>query len=204
MLKLNDKGYVDLNRAQFMGKLRPYFNQEEMESIEAAYFLSKYAHRPQVRDDGVRYFEHPKTVAYMLCELGYRYYSVIIVALLHDLLEDSFIMTEKFLGKTFTPQIANDVRILTKTPFTKELFEDPNQAYYDRLYRSDYFAKTVKIVDRIHNLRTMDNIDPAKAARKVAETEKFYPQLVGKHDPAHPSLIRDEFWETLEDRKSKL
>ncbi len=155
-----------------MAALRPYFTETEMEDIEAAYFFCKYAHRGQEREDGHRYFDHPRAVAWLLFnELHIHDAEMIIMALLHDLVEDSFIMTEKRLEKNFGRTVALGVRNLSKNTV------DDREYYWTRLLEvADWRELWVKLADRLHNLRTLDACNAEKQRRKLEETrEHIYP-----------------------------
>lgn len=172
-------GYVDAQRKRFMARLSPFFSSDRMEFIEQAYFLSKNAHRPQMRDDGTRYFEHPKTVAWLLAiYFQVHDWRTIVIALLHDMLEDSFIMTPRFIGRTFDNKVKFGVKLLSKNDFDKAEVGDVDAAYYDRFVTDgDWRVLMVKLVDRIHNIMTMDGMEPDRVARKLDETRMYFPAL---------------------------
>ena len=44
----------------------PYLIERDLEEVRTAYAFSKYGHRNQVRDDGSRYFDHPKAVSLVI------------------------------------------------------------------------------------------------------------------------------------------
>ncbi|MBP9826894.1 hypothetical protein KBC99_00245 [Candidatus Saccharibacteria bacterium] len=179
---MNPAGYVDVKRIEFMATLSPFFTPNEMEFIEAAYFFSKNAHREQYRDDGTRYFEHPKTVAWLLAiHFGVHDYKTICIALLHDMLEDSFIMTPRFIKRAFNREIMFGCKIMSKNDFDKAVVGDIDAAYYARFCTdANWRVLMAKLVDRIHNLSTMDDMDPVRVARKVDETELYFPALQAK------------------------
>ncbi len=163
--------YPDINRVQFMDRLKPYFTVSEMNDIEAAYFFCKYAHRGQKRDDGRRYFDHPRAVAWILIdELGIDDADVIIIALLHDLQEDSFIMTEERIEINFGRIVALGVRNMSKNTTAKD-------NYWPRFLTFAQWRELVcKLADRLHNLRTLSVCKPDKQQRKLLETEAvIYP-----------------------------
>ncbi len=164
--------YPKINRMEFMNALRPYFSETEMEDIEAAYFFSKYAHRGQKRANGLRYFEHPRAVAWMIFDELHIYdWQLICIALLHDMIEDSFIMRPKRLEINFGHEVAMGVKYMTK--------EDGlvDNDYWNRLLRTgDWRAAVCKLADRMHNLRTLGDVELAKQKRKLQETQdKVYP-----------------------------
>lgn len=172
-------GYVGVKRKEFMTRLKPFFSDDEMEFIEQAYFLSKYAHRPQMRDDGTRYFEHPKTVAWLLAvTFNVHDWRTIVIALLHDMLEDSYIMTPRFIGRTFDKKVKRDVKLLSKNDFKHIEAHDIDAAYYMRFVTDgDWRVLMVKLADRIHNLATMDGMTEKRVARKLEETRYYFPAL---------------------------
>ncbi|MEI7818567.1 MAG: hypothetical protein WCI47_00450 [bacterium] len=177
--RINNRGYVDVKRVEFMATLAPFFTPNHMEFIEQAYFLSKNAHREQYRDDGTRYFEHPKTVAWLLAvHFDVHDYRTICIALLHDMLEDSYIMTPRFIKRAFNRKIMFGCKIMSKNDFDKAVIGDVDLAYYQRFVTDGTYRELMsKLVDRIHNLTTMDDMDPDRVARKVAETELHFPSL---------------------------
>lgn len=78
----------DIDRTSFFRMIgrRPI---EEIEAIQDAYWMAKDGHRRQRRDDGERYFEHPRRVAAILIHIGRQDTALIVTALLHDLVEDT-------------------------------------------------------------------------------------------------------------------
>ncbi len=161
--------YLRMNREEFMSAMHPYFSEGEMGQIEAAYFFSKYAHRGQTRESGIRYFEHPRAVAWILFdELHIVDWQIIAVALLHDIIEDSFIMKVQRLEINFGKTVAMDVKYLSKS---KELSDIK---YWQRFYIvNSWRAVVCKLADRLHNLRTLSVCSEEKQLRKISETEQF-------------------------------
>lgn len=163
-----------VNRISFLDTLRPHVSKEDLKTIEDAYTLSKYGHRNQFRDQGARYFEHPKNVALVLInELKIYDPEMIIMALLHDIIEDSFILSNHGLDKLFGERVVNGLGYLTKT--------NDVESYVKKMYECDDMGVIiVKFADRLHNLRDSDDIDEAKRERKFEETRKLYLPLLEK------------------------
>lgn len=140
----------------------------ELEAIETAYVFSKYGHRTKFRDDGVtRYFEHPKAVSLILVdELDERNWQTIVLGLLHDIPEDSFILSWNRIQMNFGKEVTKDLKLLTKKP---------RKGYEMRLkkYANARILK-VKLADRVHNLRTLQNCTKEKQERKIKETYDYY------------------------------
>ena len=167
------QAYPDINREQFMTAIQPYFTETEMKDIEAAYFFCKYAHRGQRRDDGRRYFDHPRAVAWILVdELCIDDVAVVIIALLHDLQEDSFIMTEERIEINFGRVVTLGVRNMSKNTSAKD-------NYWPRFMTFAQWREVIcKLADRLHNLRTLGACTTEKQRRKIAETKSvIYPMF---------------------------
>lgn len=146
-----------LSRRGFEALIRPHFLPSEQRKIMQAYRLSKYGHIPQKRDGGGRYFDHPKTLAILLVRLGVRDVEVICAALLHDTVEDSFILELADIEEWFGSGTCMLVKLCTKEKGLRFL------AYIARLLSGDVRGVIVKCADRVHNLSTLESDDPAKA-----------------------------------------
>lgn len=107
-------------------------------SIERAVEIALDAHRGQTDKAGKPYIMHPMTVA-----ANMKTTDGIIVALLHDVVEDSDITLDD-LKKEFTPNIIEALQLLT---------HDDETEYFDyiREIKSNVLAKSVKIQDLMHN-----------------------------------------------------
>jgi guanosine-3',5'-bis(diphosphate) 3'-pyrophosphohydrolase len=161
------------NSAKFFNKIKPFVSAVDLEMIQAGYVFSKYGHVKQFRDDGTRYFDHPRAVAYIIFdEWGIFDAQSILAALLHDMGEDSWLLSEYRIALNFGKDTAWDVRLLTKDEASKPV-------YYFRLVRSgSWRAILVKLADRIHNMRSLGNCTREKQLKQVAETRKEFPVLV--------------------------
>ena len=159
----------------FFSPLEVDLDPSEVEGIRFAYLSSKYGHNGQKRDDGSRYFDHPKAAAWIyIDELGQRDPRVIINLLLHDISEDAYLLSPYRIARNFGPEIALDVRALTKLPKGKESTAE----YMERIIQRGAFAIIAKIIDRLHNLRTLGTCTPEKRLRQIAETKEFHIPLL--------------------------
>ncbi len=146
------------------------------ERIQFAYFASKFGHAMQKREGGARFFDHPKAAAWIyINELGGRDARAIIVLLLHDLSEDSYLLSPYRINLNLGAEIALDVRAVTKLPKGKETIEE----YFGRIIARGPWAILAKLCDRLHNLRTLDACDATKQWRQIAETRDILlPMLI--------------------------
>lgn len=140
----------------------------EIEHVHAAYVFAKYGHHDQTRDGGGRYFDHPKEVANIIIhELGIRNnWKVIVTALLHDILEDTYLLSEHTIRRLFGKKVALWVALLSKVP---------KEGYHERLSSCGMWeVLLVKLCDRLHNLRTFGVWEEKRRRRYIRETEEVY------------------------------
>lgn len=129
---------------------------KKLERIQFAYFQSKFGHYKQKRVDGTRFFDHPKTASWIYTdEFGGKDYKIIIELLLHDIQEDSYILSLYRIAHNFGKKIALDLRALTKLPKGKETTAE----YVQRIIKRGYRAIIVKLCDKLSNLRDMHHPD---------------------------------------------
>jgi (p)ppGpp synthase/HD superfamily hydrolase len=161
-----------IGRVEFLALLKNKVSKKDLLLIEDAYTLAKYGHRNQERDEGVRYFEHPKQVALVIIkELNIFDPEIIMMALLHDVMEDSFILSVGALKRLFGTRVTEGLDFLTK--------KDDVATYVARLDRcNDMGVLMVKFADRLHNLRTLDGCSEEKCDRKIKETKMSYIPLM--------------------------
>ena len=143
----------------FFAPLEVVFDPNTYERIQFAYFASKYGHHGQLRDDGTRFFDHPKGAAWIyIDELKGRDSRLIIVILLHDISEDAYLLSPYRISLNFGLDIALDVRAVTKLPKGKESVE----VYLARIIARGPWSITAKLCDRLHNLSTLHASSPEK------------------------------------------
>lgn len=162
---------------------RKKFNDMEFEKISQSVDLAISAHEGQYRKSGELYVTHPFEAALIALELDADF-EVVSAAILHDVLEDTPV-TVKELQDLFGDTIVDLVEGVTKV---SELKNKKNQLSNTRLSGSqfrkmvvalaaDKRVLTVKIVDRLHNLRTIQFLDKDKAALVGKETLEVYVPL---------------------------
>lgn len=157
-----------MNKKIFKKIIKEKFNNRDVERIMLAYQLAKYGHRGQTRSGGKRYFEHPRQVALIIIqELKIFDPSPIITALLHDLEEDSSILTNGNIKHIFGEQISKPMSCLTKRKnITKE-------KYLKQIGRTNKKTRLVKLADRLDNLRDMKNWSRDKKISYALQTQKY-------------------------------
>lgn len=107
--------------------------------IEKALCIASASHAEQVDKGGIPYLEHPIAVAKRMDSIN-----EIVVALLHDVCEDSKITIEDLEKAEFPHEITSAILALTK--INGELYED-----YLKRVKHNKLAIKVKIEDMKHN-----------------------------------------------------
>lgn len=134
-----------------------------MTKFDEAMQFATAAHSGQVDKAGVPYILHPAAVAAAVAEHGE---TAMIVALLHDVVEDTDTTIETIRGR-FGPEIADPVGLLTK-PGGEGVDYD---AYLDEIC-ADQVAATVKLADMRHNIGRLDALPPDEAERLRKKYER--------------------------------
>lgn len=178
------------NRGTFLKRLEKKFSKKEIENIDFAYDLAKEAHRTAVRDEGMRYFEHPRSGCLIMTdELGLYDRDLLISFLLHDVGEDTpmfgnvtksydeFVRKARLrLIKLFGEKVADIVIRLTKPSVENIRFSSKQEAFdfYVKELGKNEDAVLLKMVDRLHNLRTLPADKPEKIEKQIRETREVF------------------------------
>ena len=131
---------------------------------ELALQIATKAHQGQIDKNGVDYIEHPKKVASM-CQTD----DEIIVALLHDVVEDTTVSLDDLRGYGFTEEIVDAVDCITKR--ANEEYE-----HYLQRVKSSKLARIVKKYDMMHNSDISRFANPTK--EDIAKCEKYKTRMI--------------------------
>ncbi len=166
-----------ITKAMFDSEIRLYLaKSESLELIERAYQYSEEKHNHQKRNSGEPYFIHPLNVAYTLATLRVGP-KTLCAGLLHDCIEDCGI-TINDLENDFDQEIATLVEAVSKI---KNLKFDDEKEYLASNHRKIFIAMAkdirvilIKLVDRLHNMRTLEYQEPEKRIKTATETLEVY------------------------------
>ncbi len=156
-----------------------YLDQDQIDLIYKAYLLAKDAHGDQKRVSGEPYITHPVAVASILAGIRMDYKSI-VVALLHDVIEDT-VYTKEDIRNYFDEEIAELVDGVTK--LTKIKFNSRAEAQAEN-FRKMLLAMTkdirtiiIKLADRMHNMQTVGYLSFERRRRISKETLEIYAPL---------------------------
>lgn len=155
-------------------------HRQKIELITKAFNFANAAHKGIKRRSGEPYILHPIAVARIVVrEIGLGSTSI-CSALLHDVVEDTDYTVED-IENIFGPKIAQIVDGLTKISggvFAEKASEQAENFRKLLLTMSeDIRVILIKIADRLHNMRTLGSMPPAKQYKIAGETTYIYAPL---------------------------
>lgn len=166
----------DKDLLEILEKVKSYAPNGDLDTIIKAYKLAKYAHRDQKRKSGEPYFIHPLAVANIICDMQLDIETV-TGGLLHDVVEDTE-YTYEDIESIFNKEIADLVDGVTKLGKIKYRSKEETQSENLRkmflAMAKDIRVILIKLADRLHNMRTLNYMDPEKAKYKATETLEIY------------------------------
>ncbi len=155
----------------------PPLTSKDEKRIKKAYFTAFAAHKGVFRKGGNHepYITHPVEVAIIVSkEMGFGATSV-IAALLHDVVEDNPDYTLDYIKEQFGEKIGIIVDGVTKiTRISGKATSQQLETFKNMILTipKDFRVLLIKIADRLHNMRTMD--DMPDNTRRIKSSENLY------------------------------
>tara|TARA_B100001057_G_scaffold381560_1_gene387453 strand:+ start:3681 stop:5882 length:2202 start_codon:yes stop_codon:yes gene_type:complete len=163
-------------------------NANDRKLIRLAFNTSVDAHKHQRRKSGEPYVFHPIAVAKIVASKIGLDATCIAAALLHDVIEDTE-YSENKIQKLFGRTISKIVVGLTKI---SKLKKEKNVSLQAENFRKmlltlndDVRVILIKIADRLHNMQTLDVMNPEKQIKIASETLYIYAPIahrIGLYD----------------------
>src|SRR5438309_1228567 len=159
-----------------------YLKPKDVARLAEAYRFSEAAHAGQVRQSGDPYISHPLAVAEILA--GWHLDGqTLMAALLHDVTEDTSI-TKDEISDTFgrpVAELVDGVSKLDKIEFqSAEHVQAENFRKMLLAMARDVRVILIKLADRLHNMRTLGAVNPAKRRRVARETMEIYAPIANR------------------------
>ena len=145
---------------------------EDAAILETAFKFAENAHEGQMRKNGEPYIQHPLHTAYILAEIKADL-ATVTAGLLHDVPEDTNHDLEE-VKRIFGHEVYNLVKGVTKLGKIKYRGIERYRENLKKMFlamTNDLRVIFIKFCDRLHNLRTLDNLPPDKRKRIAQETE---------------------------------
>ena len=159
-----------------LDKLSFYLEAKEVSRVERAYKFAEKCHEGQMRQSGDAYISHPLAVAHILADMRMDHESL-MAAMLHDVIEDTGV-TKGQISRRFGRPVADlvdGVSKLTEIEFESKAHQQAESFQKMTLAMSrDIRVVLVKLADRLHNMRTLGVLAPAKRRRIARETLDIY------------------------------
>ena len=156
--------------------LEDYLPAQAIEDVRRAYEFGAKLHHGQQRTSGEPYIYHPMAVARVLAEMRLDH-TTLIAAILHDVIEDTPTSKDE-IGKLFGEDVAQLVDGVSKFQKIEGQTRAEVQAESFRklllAMTQDLRVILIKLADRLHNMRTLEHMDPARRRRTARETLEIY------------------------------
>ncbi|HEX4927098.1 MAG TPA: bifunctional (p)ppGpp synthetase/guanosine-3',5'-bis(diphosphate) 3'-pyrophosphohydrolase [Burkholderiales bacterium] len=159
-----------------------YLKPMDVARLEEAYRFSEAAHAGQKRQSGDPYISHPLAVAEILAD-WHLDGQTLMAALLHDVTEDTSVTKDEISDMFGRPvaELVDGVSKLDKIEFqSAEQLQAENFRKMLLAMARDVRVILIKLADRLHNMRTLGAVSPAKRRRVARETMEIYAPIANR------------------------
>ncbi|MBB5078997.1 HD domain-containing protein [Nonomuraea endophytica] len=150
-----------------LARLPADFTATESDRIRRAYEFAACCHAGRLRKSGEPYITHPVAVAEIALDAGLDS-ATVCAALLHDVIEDTWCDAVR-LRAEFGDEITEMVQNLTEIGHDQAAVAD-----------ADERVLALRVLDRLHNMRTLQYLDPAKQRRTSRHAVNVTAPLAGR------------------------
>ncbi len=177
-LELEKKNIISGYR-RLLRKAKPILKDGDAKIIKKAFYKSMEAHSGMRRKSGEPYIFHPLKVAEIcITEIGLGTTSI-VVALLHDVVEDTDCKIEE-IERLFGKKVAKIIDGLTKISGVFDQGSSEQAENFRKMLLTlsdDVRVILIKLADRLHNMRTLESMPRAKQLKIANETIYLYAPL---------------------------
>ncbi|MEV6395814.1 HD domain-containing protein [Streptomyces sp. NPDC051907] len=144
---------------------RAHHPDADLAILHKAYVLAETSHRGQFRKSGEPYITHPLAVTLILAELGAET-TTLTASLLHDTVEDTEVTLDQVRSE-FDAEVCYLVDGVTKLEKVDYGAAAEPETFRKMLVATgnDVRVMSIKLADRLHNMRTLGVMRPEKQAR---------------------------------------
>ncbi|WP_406378819.1 RelA/SpoT family protein [Streptomyces sp. NBC_00197] len=144
---------------------RAHHPDAKLEPLRRAWVLAESSHRGQMRKSGEPYITHPLAVTLILAELGAET-TTLTASLLHDTVEDTEVTLDQ-VREEFGDEVCYLVDGVTKLEKVDYGAAAEPETFRKMLVATgnDVRVMSIKLADRLHNMRTLGVMRPEKQAR---------------------------------------
>src|ERR1700751_1113450 len=167
---------LDARLEELLEKLKKHRPSEDPWIVRRAYEIASERHHDQFRSSGEPYLSHLLEVAHILADMRLDAITL-TAAILHDAIEDTEFPVSR-IEERFGPEVARLVEGVTKIGRLNMAAPETRQAENIRkmvlAMVNDVRVVLVKLADRLHNMRTLEYLEPEKQQRISRETLDIY------------------------------
>jgi len=160
-------------------RVTAYSPTADTEMLRRAYEFAEQAHAGQERLTGDPYISHPLAVANILAEIQADPVAI-AAALLHDTVEDTNVSIED-IQEQFGERVAHLVAGVTKlTQLDFSSRQDKQAQNLRKMFLAmadDIGVILIKIADRLHNMRTLEPLEPAEIEGRAKHIYSIYRKM---------------------------
>ncbi|MFE5094920.1 RelA/SpoT family protein [Streptomyces sp. NPDC056638] len=144
---------------------RAHHPDADLSILHRAYVLAESSHRGQMRKSGEPYITHPLAVTLILAELGAET-TTLTASLLHDTVEDTEVTLDQ-VREQFGKEVCYLVDGVTKLEKVDYGAAAEPETFRKMLVATgdDVRVMSIKLADRLHNMRTLGVMRPEKQVR---------------------------------------
>ncbi|MFI1825924.1 RelA/SpoT family protein [Streptomyces sp. NPDC020412] len=150
---------------------RAHHPDADLTLLHRAYVLAESSHRGQFRKSGEPYITHPLAVTLILAELGAET-TTLTASLLHDTVEDTEVTLDQ-VRREFGTEVGYLVDGVTKLEKVDYGAAAEPETFRKMLVATgnDVRVMSIKLADRLHNMRTLGVMRPEKQVRIAKVTQ---------------------------------
>ena len=178
---LTDKKTKQITAQDIIGAIHYPIKKSDRLLLEKACTYAKEKHTGQKRYSGLPYYTHSFEVGKLLAEFDMPV-TVIIAGILHDTIEDTD-ATENELKDIFNEEIAFLVEGVSHLGEVRYRGLDTRIKSLQKLFvatSKDVRVIIIKLMDRLHNMRTLDAVPKEKQRRIAKETQRVYAPIADR------------------------
>jgi guanosine-3',5'-bis(diphosphate) 3'-pyrophosphohydrolase len=168
--------------APLLKQVRSYNPKADVKELERAFHFAETAHTGQLRRSGEEFIEHPLAVTGILADLRLDT-TTLVAAMLHDTVEDTAVSL-KDVEREFGEEVGSIVDGLTKLDKLRFRTREHEQAENVRkmivAMAGDIRVLLIKLADRLHNMRTIAALSPARQHAIATQTLEIYAPLANR------------------------
>ncbi|HEY6945295.1 MAG TPA: HD domain-containing protein, partial [Candidatus Acidoferrum sp.] len=174
--RVREARQLDARLEELIEKLKKHRPSEDPWIVRRAYEIASERHHDQFRSSGDPYLSHLLEVAHILADMRLDAITL-TAAILHDAIEDTEYPVSR-IEERFGPEVAHLVEGVTKIGRLNITAPEARQAENVRKMLlamvTDVRVVLVKLADRLHNMRTLQYLEPERQQRISRETMDIY------------------------------